>query len=245
MHGEVPHLARRRHLVPGPVQRHVHADGFDHTLAQIPRVGLERQCALRMQGAHAHGRQILDQPSRHDLARTARRQDAVGIESRGDIQAAHLSRRTQVRAAVRREALRAAEEQLHADVVERGDPIERLRENRLHVLQVGRQLLEGKAGGILAPPMARPCRPPRSPLSAVCPRPPCSTPARRRRSGSGSCARVPAPARSRCRNARRHAAAPTRRGVWRSDASIGRRRAARARQAMSPAPVRTPITRSP
>src|SRR6202140_1294674 len=81
-------------------------------------------------------------PLGQHLAGAAASGDAEGVESRADVEAAELRRRSEDEITVRREAFRSVDEFLHAGPRERRYARHRLIEDRLKMFPVRRQQLK-------------------------------------------------------------------------------------------------------
>ena len=147
MQGGSAHAARRLRLAERPVHGVEQAERLDRAVLQITAVALERHDAPDVDVPEIHRRMAVDDPVGEHLAGAARRLDADRIEAGGDEQVADFRRLAEEIAVIGREALRPVEEQLDAGLPENRDAANGGLEQRLDMLQILGQLVEGEALG--------------------------------------------------------------------------------------------------
>ena len=123
-----------------------HAERFDGARASIVGIRLVRQHAIDVHCRDVDVRQPVDDPVRHHAAETAAGEDADRVQAGRDEIAAQVGRFADDRQQVGREALRPAEELLHADLGRDRHARHRRLEVRTHALPVGLQVRERHVG---------------------------------------------------------------------------------------------------
>ena len=142
----LPHVARGRRLLEGPVHGVQPADHLHGARAQERGIGLKRRHAADVHVPEVHRRLAAHDPLRHRLAGARPRGDADRVEARGDEEVPALGRLAEVVAAVRREALRPVDVTAHRRRLDRGDADDRLLHQHLEVIPVLGQEREREVG---------------------------------------------------------------------------------------------------
>ena len=115
------------------------AQQLDASLLAECAVGHEGHRAIHAHARDVHRRFAVEDPLRHERADATGQQDAERVEPARGEEPAELGCLAQQRSDVGREALRPAEELADAGVVQRREPVHRIRQESGHPVPVGRK----------------------------------------------------------------------------------------------------------